>query len=175
MLPCDKAKFKAGLSFRSFVSKIFALCMDLSMCCFCVILEPTFGVLMGEIIYNNDIFDHCKNSGSPGAVLSVVIISPFSIPPSPQTHTLTQTHTHKNSKHKSFPACFIPCARAGLQKQFQLKNKVLFFNFRAICAGVSLVYLASTLVFTYLFKGKGKDGQYDLWTAAEAQFSMLCT
>lgn len=75
------------------MSKIFALCIDLSMCCFCVILELTFGVLMGEIIYNNDIFDHCKNSGSPGAVLSVVIISPFSIPPSPQTHTLTHTHT----------------------------------------------------------------------------------
>jgi len=44
-----------------------------------------------------------------------------------------------------------------LQKQFQLKNKVLFFNFRAICARVSLVYLASTLVFTYLFKGKGEQ------------------
>ncbi len=97
MLPCDKAKFKADLSFRSFVSKIFALCMDLSMCCFCVILEPTFGVLIGEIIYNNDIFDHCKNSGSPGAELSVVIISPFSIPPSPDTHKLTQTHTHTHT------------------------------------------------------------------------------
>lgn len=53
-----------------------------------------------------------------------------------------------------FMAPSSPCARTGFQKQFQLKNKVLFFNFRAICIRVSVVYLASTLVFTYLFKGK---------------------
>lgn len=47
-----------------------------------------------------------------------------------------------------------PYARAGLQKQFLLKNMVLFFNFQAICTRVSVVYLASTLVFTYLFKEK---------------------
>lgn len=89
--------------------------MDLSMCCFCVILEPTFGVLIGEIIYNNDIFDHCKNSGSPGAELSVVIISPFSIPPSPQTHTLTQTHTHKQQA-QIIPGLLHPMRQSGASK-----------------------------------------------------------
>ena len=72
-----------------------------------------------------------------GTVSSVVIINLFSIP-----------------QHKSFHGSFFPCARTGFQKQFQLKNKVLFFNFQAICIRVSVVYLASTLVFTYLFKGK---------------------
>ena len=57
-------------------------------------------------------------------------------------------------QHKSFHSSSIPSTRTGLQKQFQLKNKVLFFNFQAICIGVSVVYLASTLVFTYLFKEK---------------------
>lgn len=111
MMICDKAKFKAGLSFRFFVSKIFALCIDLSMCCFCGILELTFGVLMGEIIYNNDIFDHCKKSSSPGAVLSVVIISPFSIPPSPQAHT----HTHKQQA-QIIPGLLHPMRQCGASK-----------------------------------------------------------
>ena len=70
-------------------------------------------------------------------VSSVVIINPFLFP-----------------QHKSFHGSFIPCARTRFQKQFQLKNKVLFFNFQAICIRVSVVYLASTLVFTYLFKEK---------------------
>lgn len=96
-----------------------------------------FGVCMGEIMYNNDIFDHCKNS--PTQELCGVWLS--------STHFLFP-------QHKSFQSSFIPCARTRFQKQFQLKNKVLFFNFRAICIGVSVVYLASTLVFTYLFKGK---------------------
>lgn len=76
---------------------------------------------------------------STGTVSSVVIINPFLFP-----------------QHKSFHGSFIPCARTGFQKQFQLKNKVLFFNFRAICIRVSVVYLAGILVFTYLFKGKKK-------------------
>lgn len=75
-----------------------------------------------------------------GTVPSVVIINPFLFP-----------------QHKSFHGSFVPWARTGFQKQFQLKNKVLFFNFQAICIRVSVVYLASTLVFTYLFKGK-KNG-----------------
>lgn len=97
---------------------------------------------------------------STGTMSSVVIINPFLFP-----------------QHKSFHGSFIPCARTGFQKQFQLKNKVLFFNFRAICIRVSIVYLAGILVFTYLFKGGGKKkaSRYDLWTAARAQFSMSCT
>lgn len=47
--------------------------------------------------------------------------------------------------------------RCWASKAISAENKVLFFNFQAICAGVSLVYLASTLVFTYLFKGKKKS------------------
>lgn len=70
-------------------------------------------------------------------VSSVVIIKPFLLP-----------------QHKSFQGSFIPGARTGLQKQFQLKNTVLFFNFQAICIRVSVVYLACTLVFTYPFKEK---------------------
>lgn len=76
---------------------------------------------------------------STGTMSSVVIINPFLFP-----------------QHKSFHGSFIPCARTGFQKQFQLKNKVLFFNFGAICIRVSVVYLAGILVFTYLFKGKKK-------------------
>lgn len=68
---------------------------------------------------------------------SVVIINPFLFP-----------------QHKSLHGSFILRARTGFQKQFQLKNKVLFFNFPAICIRVSVVYLASTLVFTYVFKAK---------------------
>lgn len=89
-----------------------------------------------------------------GTMSSVVIINPFLFP-----------------QHKSFHGSFIPCARTGFQKQFQLKNKVLFFNFQTICIRVSVVYLASTLVFTYLFKKK--MAWYDLWTAARAQFSVV--
>lgn len=89
-----------------------------------------------------------------GTVSTVVIINPFLFP-----------------KHKSFHGSFIPCATTGFQKQFQLKNKVLFFHFKAICGRVSVVYLASTLVFTYLFKEKMV--LYDLWTAARAQFSAV--
>lgn len=91
---------------------------------------------------------------------SMVIINPFIFP-----------------EQKSFHGSFVPCARTGFQKQFQLKNKLLFFNFQAICVRVSVVYLATTLVFTYLFKEKkkGEGVWYDLWTAARAQFSVLHT
>lgn len=78
---------------------------------------------------------------SAGTVSSVVIVTLFLFP-----------------QHKSFHGSFIPCATTRFQKQFHLKNKLLFFNFPAICIRVSVVYLASTLVFTYLFKGGKKKG-----------------
>ena len=56
-----------------------------------------------------------------GTVSSVVIINPFLFP-----------------QHKSFHGSFIPCARTGFQKQFQLKNKVLFFNFKPFVSGLVL-------------------------------------
>lgn len=96
---------------------------------------------------------------SAGTVSSVVIVNLFLFP-----------------QHKSFHGSFIPCATTRFQKQFHLKNKLLFFNFQAICIRVSVVYRASTLVFTYLFKEeKKKKVWYDLWTAARAQFSVLHT
>ena len=47
-----------------------------------------------------------------------------------------------------------PMCEDWVSKAISAENKVLFFNFRAISIRVSVVYLASTLVFTYLFKGK---------------------
>lgn len=66
-----------------------------------------------------------------------------------------------------------PMCQDQVSKAISAENKVLFFNFQAICIRVSVVYLASTLVFTYLFKEK--MAWYDLWTAARAQFSMSYT
>lgn len=96
-----------------------------------------FGVCMGGNNVQQWYLWSLLELPNTGTVSSVVIINPFLFP-----------------QHKSFHGSFIPCARTGFQKQFQLKNKVLFFNFRAICIRVSVVYLASTLVFTYLFKEK---------------------
>lgn len=96
-----------------------------------------FGVCMGGNNVQQWYLWSLLELPNTGTVSSVVIINPFLFP-----------------QHKSFHGSFIPCARTGFQKQFQLKNKVLFFNFQAICIRVSVVYLASTLVFTYLFKGK---------------------
>lgn len=96
-----------------------------------------FGVCMGGNNVQQWYLWSLLELPNTGTVSSVVIISPFLFP-----------------QHKSFHGSFIPCARTGFQKQFQLKNKVLFFNFQAICIRVSVVYLASTLVFTYLFKEK---------------------
>lgn len=89
-----------------------------------------------------------------GTVSTVVIINLFLFP-----------------KHKSFHGSFIPCATTGFQKQFQLKNKVLFFHFKAICVRVSVVYLASTLVFTYLFKEK-KNGR--VWFMDCSKSAIFC-
>lgn len=96
-----------------------------------------FGVCMGENNVQQWYLWSLLELPNTGTVSSVVIINPFLFP-----------------QHKSFHGSFIPCARTGFQKQFQLKNKVLFFNFQAICIRVSVVYLGSTLVFTYLFKEK---------------------
>lgn len=96
-----------------------------------------FGVCMGGNNVQQWYLWSLLELPSTGTVSSVVIINPFLFP-----------------QHKSFHGSFIPCARTGFQKQFQLKNKVLFFNFQAICIRVSVVYLASRLVFTYLFKKK---------------------
>lgn len=96
-----------------------------------------FGVCMGGNNVQQWYLWSLLELRNTGTVSSVVIINPFLFP-----------------QHKSFHGSFIPCARTGFQKQFQLKNKVLFFNFQAICIRVSVVYLASTLVFTYLFKEK---------------------
>lgn len=74
------------------------------------------GIRKEKVIRSNDTFDHGKNSEIGERCRGRLSSAHFLFP-----------------VHKSFHAFYKPSPDVGLQKQFQQQNKVLFFNFQAIC------------------------------------------
>lgn len=105
-----------------------------------------------KVINSNGIFDPGKNSEIGGLCPGWLSSAHFLFP-----------------VHKSFHAFYKPSPDVGLQKQFQHQNKVLFFNFQAICMRLVLF---THLVHWYLHTPLKKIGRYDLWSTVRAQFSM---